>query len=216
MEVIIRIWIVLFVVGILPFCACSGQEIQKRKTVIIIDPGHGGTDTGAIGVNGIKEKDISLTIAKGILKWNKSLLNNKYEIYLTRYSDTLISLSDRTKLVRVLSPDLFLSLHGNHSINSKAVGIEVYIYNGITLKNKNGRQSVGMANHIMDQLNEKLGYRTRGVKKANFQVLRQTAKTSPAILIELGFLSNKDEAGYLEKKENKNAVAMAILMSLKI
>jgi len=212
MEAIKRIWMFFFVIGLFQIYVCYGQEIQKEKKVIVIDPGHGGTDSGALGVNGVKEKEMVLEIAKEILKWNKTVLNNRYTIYLTRYTDTLISLSDRAKLVNIVRPDLFISLHGNNASNSNAKGIEVYIYNGVYPK----RQSVIIATHIMEQLNEKLGYKTRGVKKANFQVLRQTIKTCPTILIELGFLSNKDEAGYLTKKENKNAVALAILISIKI
>ncbi len=212
MKVVNRMWMLFFVIGMLPFYVSFGQEILKRKKVIVIDPGHGGTDSGAIAIDGHKEKDMVLEIAKEILKWNKIILNNRYNIYLTRYSDTLISLSHRTKLAGVLRPDLFISLHGNNTNNPNAKGIEVYIHT----KNENGRQSVKIATDIIKQLHGKLGYRTRGVKKANFQVLRQTIKTYPAILIELGFLSNKDEAGYLTKKENKNAVALAILMSIKI
>jgi len=216
MEVIKRMWIVLFVIGILPFCICSGQEIIKRKKVIIIDPGHGGTDSGAKAINGLKEKEMVLEIAKEILKWNKTVLNNRYDIYMTRYTDTLISLSDRAKLAGILRPDLFISLHGNNAKNQNAKGIEVYIYNSIHAKKENERQSVKIATYIINQLHEKLGYRTRGIKKANFQVLRQTFNTCPAILIELGFLSNKNEADYLIKKKNKQALALAILMSIKI
>ncbi|MCF6347002.1 MAG: N-acetylmuramoyl-L-alanine amidase [Flavobacteriaceae bacterium] len=211
-----RIWMVLFVVGIIPLYSASGQQMQKVKKVIVIDPGHGGIDSGAIGINELKEKDIVLEIAMEMLKWNKTVLNNRYDIYLTRYSDTLISLSHRAKLVNIVQPDLLISLHGNHSVNPKAKGIEVFVYNNIDTKSKNGRQSVKMANYIIKQLGEKLGYRTRGVKKENFQVLRETINTCPAVLIELGFLSNKDEVDYLKKEQNINVLALAILMSIKI
>jgi len=216
MRNIKQMWMLFFVIGIFPIYVCYGQEILKRKKVIIIDPGHGGTDAGAIGINGVKEKDMVLEIAKEILKWNKVLLNNRYDIYLTRYSDTLISLSHRTKLADVLHSDLFISLHGNNANNPNAKGIEVYIHNSVYIKNENKRQSTEIATYIMEQLNEKLGHKIRGVKKANFQVLRQTVNICPAILIELGFLSNKDEADYLTKKENINAVALTIMMSIKI
>jgi len=216
MKAVNRILIVLFFIGMIPFCNCFGQQIEKRKTVIIIDAGHGGKDSGAISIYGSKEKDLVLEIAKEMLKWNKTVLNNRYDIYLTRYSDTLISLSDRTKLAHILRPDLFISLHGNNAKNPKAKGVEVYIHNSIHAKNENGRQSLKIATNIIKQLHEKLGYRIRGVKKANFQVLRQTVNVCPAILVELGFLSNKDEADYLIKKENKQALALAILMSIKI
>ena len=91
----------------------SKSSTQKR---IVIDVGHGGKDSGAIGINKIQEKDIVLDIANAILKLNNEL-DNPLDIYLTRYRDTLISLSDRTKLAKSLKADLFVSLHCNHSDN---------------------------------------------------------------------------------------------------
>lgn len=78
----VSFWILL-----LKICFVFGQ-----KKVIIIDPGHGGNDSGAIGINGTYEKDVVLKIAKEILKLNKSLFDSELDIYLTRYKDTLISL----------------------------------------------------------------------------------------------------------------------------
>ena len=82
---------------------------SAAKPLIVIDPGHGGIDSGAIGVNGIYEKDVVLNIAKAILKLNKSLFDNELDIYLTRYNDTLISLSDRSQLVKNLKANVFVS-----------------------------------------------------------------------------------------------------------
>ena len=83
-------------------------------------------DSGAIGINGTKEKDVELDIALEILRLNEKS-ETPLDIYLTRYSDTLISLSDRTKLAKVLNTDLFISLHCNHSDNPTTRGIEVYV-----------------------------------------------------------------------------------------
>ena len=116
---------VSFVILLLKMCIILGQDSCDRK-VIVIDPGHGGKDSGAIGVNGIQEKDVVLNIANAILKLNNDL-EKPLDIYLTRYSDTLISLSDRTKLAKALKADLFISLHCNHSDNPDARGIEVYV-----------------------------------------------------------------------------------------
>ena len=191
-------------------------SVTQKKKVIIIDAGHGGTDSGAIGTNHIKEKDITLAIAKAMLVFNKELLDNKYDMYLTRYTDTLISLSHRTKLVKALQPDLFISLHCNHAINNRATGIEIYLHSKTSLHTKFQRVSNGIALYMIEELTEQLGYRSRGIKRANFQVLRESIHTSPAILVELGFLSNMDEAKYLEMKKNTNALALVILMSIKI
>ena len=118
---------VSFVFLLLKMCFIFGQEIGSQK-IIIIDPGHGGKDSGAIGINGIQEKDIVLNIANEILKLNEKS-ENPQDIYLTRYKDTLISLSDRTKLAKALRADVFISLHCNHSNNPNARGVEVYVAN---------------------------------------------------------------------------------------
>ena len=85
---------VSFVILVLKMCIIFGQETSAQKR-IIIDVGHGGKDAGAIGINGIQEKYIVLDIANTILKLNNEM-EKPLDIYLTRYSDTLISLSDRT------------------------------------------------------------------------------------------------------------------------
>ena len=191
-------------------------SVSQEKKVLLIDAGHGGTDLGAVGTNQIKEKDITLAIAKAMLVFNKELLDNKYDMYLTRYADTLISLSHRTKLVKAVQPDLFISIHCNHATNKRATGIEIYLHSQTSLQTENQKKSNDIAVSMIKELTERLGYRSRGIKTANFQVLRESIHTSPAILVELGFLSNVDEANYLELKKNTNALALAILMSIKI
>ncbi len=198
------------------FLALVNTLLAQEKKVIIIDAGHGGTDSGAIATNHIKEKDITLAIAKAMLVLNKIVLDSQYDIYMTRYSDTLISLNHRTKLARVMKPDLFISIHCNHAPNKRATGIEVFLHRYTPMKMQNQKESNRVANSILDELTQKLGYRSRGVKVANFQVLRETVQTCPTILVELGFLSNIDEADYLKKKGNINALALAVLMPIKL
>ncbi|WP_233194500.1 N-acetylmuramoyl-L-alanine amidase [Aquimarina sp. I32.4] len=178
---------------------------------IVIDPGHGGSDTGAIGINGIKEKDVVLQIAKEMIHWNKVLFANKNKIYLTRYTDTLISLRDRSRLTRKLQADLFISLHCNQSKNPNARGTEVFVSstNGTYLQ-----QSIILAYQIAEAMHNNLGFRSRGVKFGNFLVLRETASTCPAVLVELGFLSNWDEGIYLSEEKSQCAIAIVILQSV--
>ena len=200
---------VSFMILLLKMCIIFGQEtaIQKR---ILIDVGHGGKDSGAIGVNGILEKDVVLNIASAILKLNNKL-DKPLDIYLTRYSDTLISLSDRTKLAKALKADLFLSLHCNHSDNPNARGVEVYVTNA---ESKYSDDSTWFAFQVQAVLNKELGYESRGVKFANFQVLRETVDVCTSVLIELGFLSNKDEGNYISNSNNIQLIATAILLSI--
>ena len=200
---------VSFVILLLKMCIIFGQETTAQKR-IVIDVGHGGKDAGAIGINGIQEKDVVMSVANVILKLNNEM-EKPLDIYLTRYSDTLISLSDRTKLANALKADLFVSLHCNHSDNPDAKGIEVYA------PKKHGeysKESVFVGYQIEKMLCIAIGYESRGVKFANFQVLRETVGFCPSVLLELGFLSNKDEGTYISNATNIQFAANAILLSI--
>jgi N-acetylmuramoyl-L-alanine amidase len=200
---------VIFLLLLLKMCFIFGQPTTPKK-ILVIDVGHGGKDAGAIGINGIKEKDVVLQLAHEILKLNKSPSN--LEIYLTRYSDSLISLTDRTKLARALKADVFISLHCNHAKNPDATGTEVFVANAAITQNL--RQSIFLAHQIHSGITTNFGIKSRGVKFANFQVLRETIALCPSILIELCFLSNWDEAKYLSENSNLKALAFSILNSL--
>ena len=200
---------VIFLLLLLKMCFIFGQETMYQKC-IVIDVGHGGKDPGAIGINGIQEKDVVLNIGKEVISQNRAMFNNTFKIYLTRYTDTLISLNDRTKLAKALNPDLFISLHCNHSNNPRTRGMEIYVA-------KNGdeylRQSISLGYLILEEL-ELIGLKSRGIKFSNFFVLRKTILYSPAILIEIGFITNSDESNYFSKQSNIQVIALAILMKI--
>ncbi|WP_282179469.1 N-acetylmuramoyl-L-alanine amidase family protein [Maribacter stanieri] len=184
---------------------------NSDNLIIVIDPGHGGIDTGAMGVNGAIEKDIVLSIAKKIDSLNTNLYDDRFEIYLTRYRDTLISLGDRTELAKRLNSDIFISLHCNQAVNKNAKGIEVYVNEK---RKRFSKSSVRLASIMQHELNNMLGFRSRGVKSANFQVLRETTNSCPAVLLELGFLSSDDEAEHLANAKKHNGLAIAIISSV--
>ena len=121
---------VSFVILLLKMCFVFGQ-----KKIVVIDPGHGGIDSGAVGVNGTYEKDVVLNVAHEILNLSNSLFDNELDIYLTRYNDTFISLSDRSRLAKSLKADVFVSLHCNASPNASR-GMEVYTHNSDDSNNK--------------------------------------------------------------------------------
>ncbi|ALJ04884.1 N-acetylmuramoyl-L-alanine amidase [Pseudalgibacter alginicilyticus] len=196
---------VSFVILLLKMCIIFGQETAAQKR-IVIDVGHGGKDSGAIGINGIKEKDVILDIALEILRLNEKS-ETPLDIYLTRYSDTLISLLDRTKLAKALNADVFISLHCNHSDNPTARGIEVFVANDISQYSKD---STWFAYQLQNQIKKQLGFESRGVKFANFQVLLETVDYCPSVLIELGFLSNEDESRYLTHSNQNKILAYLI------
>lgn len=202
---------VSFVVLLLKMCIFFGQQSSTQKR-IVIDVGHGGKDSGAVGINKIQEKEVVLDIANAILELNNGL-DNPLDIYLTRYSDTLFSLLDRTKLAKALKADLFVSLHCNHSDNANARGVEVFVANKESV---NQHDSTWLAFQLQDMLNKTLGFESRGVKFANFQVLRDTIDYCNSIIVEMGFLSNLDEESYFTNDINLKALAHTILNFLKV
>lgn len=201
---------VIFLLLLFKMCFIFGQETLHQKR-IVIDVGHGGKDPGAIGVNGILEKDVVLQIGLEMIELNTTVFNNTFEIYLTRYSDTLISLGDRTELANALNADIFISLHCNHSEDPKAKGVEVYVFNK---KSEHLRRSISLAYQLQKLMREQLGFISRGVKFANFQVLREMENHCPAILLEAGFITNSDEGSHFLKPSNIKALALAILMKI--
>ena len=196
---------VSFAILLFKSCLLLGQDLNAKK-IVVIDPGHGGKDSGAISENGVHEKEVVLNIVEAILELNE---NSKLplEIYLTRYADTLISLSDRSKLPKALKADIFVSLHCNHSDNPNAKGVEVYVSNQ---KSNYSSEATWLAFNIQENLNKKLGFESRGVKFANFQVLRKTIDHLPSVLVELGFLSRSEEANYFLDSKNIYALALVI------
>lgn len=206
---IVNLWICLALLGIFTHAQDSGGRI------VVIDPGHGGVDSGAIGVNGIKEKDIVLEVAKEVDRLNKELFDNEIEFYLTRYNDTLISLGDRTKLAKALKPDVFISIHCNQATRKTAQGIEVYVQRPDASTDKELLfKSEDLAQRMLKEFHGSLGFKIRGLKYANFQVLRETQDTCPGVLLELGFLSNREEAEHNSREESVTGLAMAVLRVL--
>tara|TARA_R110002167_G_scaffold105083_1_gene270471 strand:+ start:17942 stop:18592 length:651 start_codon:yes stop_codon:yes gene_type:complete len=212
MAILNRFFIGLIVAGILwgPRALFS-QFKESSKKVVVIDPGHGGTDSGATGTNGIKEKNVVLKVAKEMVRYNQNLFDNALEIYLSRYTDTLISLGERTKLAKRLNADIFISLHCNHSENPNAKGIEVYVSDR---KGEHTNESILLAYNIQKANQKNLGFKSRGVKFANFQVLREGSRQIPSVLVEFGFLSNSVEAMHMGEEGNIRAIALSVLQSL--
>lgn len=156
----------------------KSHPLQNNK--IIIDPGHGGYDSGAIGVHGTLEKNITLKTAK--LVYNK-LKAMGADATLTRSDDTYISLNSRVYVSNRSKADAFISIHYDSSVYSSARGITTYYYN--SSKDKK------LASTIHQELTRKTSLRDRGIKFGNFHVLRENFQ--PAALLELGFLSNPTE-----------------------
>ena len=98
------------------------RPVNKKK-IVVLDPGHGGKDPGAIGYSGVYEKNITLAMAKEL----KTILEKEgYKVYLTRSTDIFIPLRDRVKIARKHNADLFMSIHADSAVNRSAKGLSVY------------------------------------------------------------------------------------------
>lgn len=170
---------------------------------IVIDPGHGGRDPGAIGPDGLREKDIALAISKRLV----AHLTPEIQAVLTRASDKHLGaskkadLAARARLANQAQANCFISIHCNSAGNSVATGIETFALGP-------GGQGEKLARFIQAELIRETELADRGVKFANFKVLRDTAM--PAVLAELGFVSNPAEEKLLRNPIWQDKAAQAI------
>lgn len=161
-----------------------------------LDAGHGGKDPGALG-NGMKEKDITLAIT---LKAGKILERHGVKVGYTRKNDKTVSLNRRGPLANSFGADVFVSIHTN-AHNSNAQGVETFSF-------PNSSRGRKLAKDIHNEVaNAKLYTKNRGLKTANFAVLRQSRM--PAALIETAFITNKADSKLLKNKQNDFATAIA-------
>lgn len=168
---------------------------------ICVDAGHGGTDPGAIGRNPfmLREKDFNLDLA---LKLEDALGASAHDVIMVRRTDRTFSLAGRANFANTYGADLFISIHANAAASESAEGMEVFHFPG----SDQGRQ---VARQILDRmLNTFHGHTNRGVKEANFAVLRLTRM--PAVLVECEFLTHPDQLQFLADEDNQRKLAAAI------
>ncbi|MFD1929319.1 N-acetylmuramoyl-L-alanine amidase [Sporosarcina siberiensis] len=174
-------------------------ELPKRH--IAIDAGHGGYDPGAAG-NGLVEKIVTLEVAK---KVEKLLEKENVKVKMTRESDVYVGLEERVNIASKANVDAFVSIHMNSFSNGNASGTEsFYRLANVSTKVSDSKQ---LTTFIQNRLYKALNTTNRGVKTANFAVLRTTF---PSTLIELAFISNKSDAGKLGSEQYQDISAQAI------
>jgi N-acetylmuramoyl-L-alanine amidase len=180
----------------------SLQNSHLAGKTIVIDPGHGGADSGACGKQNTREKEINLEVA---LKLKALLEMSGAIVLLTRNSDVFINLYERSHIANYHKADLFISIHANSHPDHNVRGIEIFHYKGRPT-------SKAMARKVLNRLTRATGLKPLGVKKARFVVIRETQM--PSILIELGFLSNYQEESILKTTAFKEKAALGILQGL--
>jgi len=172
-----------------------GAGMPSIKKTILIDPGHGGSDCGAIRDN-TNEKDINLDVANRV---KDELINKGYDVMMTRHNDIFVSLPDRVALAAKTNADVFVSIHVNSSVKPEITGVETHYYR---------QESMSLAQSVHSSLASAVQSPNRGLFKSKFYVINHT--TMPAILVEIGFLSNDAERLQLISEKRKQATAKAI------
>jgi N-acetylmuramoyl-L-alanine amidase len=207
---------------------------------IVIDPGHGGKDPGAISSRGLREKDVNLIVSRYL---KQELEAMGFKVILTRNKDIFISLEERTNIAKRNNADLFISIHANANRSRKISGVEVYYLSPSRLKSQErslclarneefqGRQmhpdvkailwdlliskNYGFAVELSDIFYltfKNLGFKVKPPRKASFYVLR--CAYVPSILVEMGYLSNYYEEKALRKRHYQKQIAHAIALTV--
>ncbi len=211
----------------------------KNKPLIIIDPGHGGKDPGALRGN-VLEKDIVLAVSKYL----RDELKKDFDIIMTRDADFFVKLHERPKIGNKKGAKLFVSIHANAANNKKANGVEVFYFSkksspyaerianfensfgekfgentsdiaqisGELAYKKNQENSIRLANDIVQKVSNNLPLRNGKTHGANFAVLRGFNGTG--ILVELGFITNKHDVKIITNKARQKELAEQIAKSI--
>lgn len=180
----------------------SASPLKDR--IIVIDAGHGGSDPGASG-NGIIEKNLTLDVSKRV---EAKLKRAGAQVLMTRSGDTFPSLEARTEFAKKHYAETFVSIHGN-AFTPSANGTEVF-YDSST--NPNGNESRILAQYIQNNIVRMANMTDRGVKDSRFYVIRNN--NVAAVLVELGFMTNKADAEKLSSDRYKDIFAEAIYQGL--
>ena len=165
------------------------------KNKVVIDPGHGGSDYGAIR-DGINEKDITLDVSMRVATMLKA---KGYKVAMTRNDDRYLELQERCDISETENPEIFVSIHVNSAVATEPYGIETHYYHDRSKK---------LAEVIQKHMVKNIDSKNRGILKSKFYVINHT--DVPAVLVEMGFLSNPQERSQIISEKRKQATAKAI------
>jgi N-acetylmuramoyl-L-alanine amidase len=183
--------------ALLPACAsmrtAKVKNSSKTFNTVVVDAGHGGKDSGAYRRYGPPEKMIALDVAQRL---NSKLRESQLKTVMTRNSDVFIELNDRVAIENAQKNAIFVSIHFNDSRRRKIRGFETYYHSGV---------SFDLANQIQAKLMTIPNSANGGVHTANFRVLRLAS--CPAVLVECGYLSNRNEGNKTRDWEYRELLA---------
>jgi N-acetylmuramoyl-L-alanine amidase len=195
----------------------------NAPALIVIDPGHGGRDTGASSPLGIREERIVLDLARRV---RRRLRASDLPVKLTRKWSSTLSLSERTDKAAKWNADIFLSIHLNYAANTNAAGIETYVLThphcpstgavntrtAVRRGNKHDSDNMLLAYHVHRQVLTNTLAPDRGIRRARFEVLCNAP--CPAVLLECGFLSNGNDENKLLTEEYRYSIAEVIAQGI--
>lgn len=218
------------------------RSLGLKLSRVVIDPGHGGHDTGGIGPTGFTEKELVLDLAKRL----KTLIETQLgaEVVLTRQEDDFVALENRTQIANDGKADVFVSIHANYSSEKAVRGVETFFLNLNTqsrdalatatrenaasekkihelqdllqkiVMNDKEDESRELAQHVQKAMSKRTNAGTnRGVKQAPFVVL--IGATMPSVLAEVSFISNPEEEKRLKTSEYRQEIAESLLQGIK-
>lgn len=192
------------------------RSVDLSEKLIVIDPGHGalqswGSDPGAIGPTGLRERDVNRSIS---LQLGNILLNEGYTVIYTRQSDTGLTLEDRASVASISGAELLVSIHCNASTDRSMAGTMTFYHApwGTDQENQISARKM-LAGLIQDELFNRLQRENKGIRDANFSVLRNCPV--PAALVEIAFISNPEEEKLLAEPTFQRRAAEAIALGIK-
>lgn len=182
----------------------SKNSEERGRYKIVIDPGHGGEDPGATGASGLYEKDFTLSLSKEIARALEK--EPEIDVYMTREDDRFISSdeSERPMFANDHDADLFLSIHGNTFETAEVTGTTTFYY-----WDSSRAFAETMHRHVLGAT----GFDDRGVLRGNFFVIREA--TMPAVLLEIGYLTNPEEERQMLDKPFQQSLARSITAGVK-
>ena len=193
---------VLLVATVLAGCASPYKQGAGQFNTVIVDAGHGGFDRGGRPVSGAPEKVLALDTAKRLAR---VLRSKGFRVIETRKRDVFIPLSTRTAVSNRTGGSIFVSIHYNWGRRRGARGVEIYYFSP---------RSWRLASNILRQATRAYPTESRGVKRNNFHVLRYNRR--PAVLCELGFVSNPQDNRYLQNSAYRQRIAERVAEAIEI
>lgn len=188
----------------------TAAEARTGKQTVVLDSGHGGSDSGKVGINGAKEKEINLLIAKEI---RRLLEKEKIEVIMVREKDEELGKSKvedlkyRVSLMNEKKPSLAVSIHQNSYHEESVSGGQVFYY-------RDSAKGKALAEILQKRFSYVLGEQNRRLPKANGNYYLLLHVKCPIVIVECGFLSNRKEAGLLNSGEYQDKLAYTIHMGV--